>query len=140
MFGFRFQECRLKLQPFRAASVRIVSKDYSSTYLEEFLIEVGGLDYLEGLFVCLLSYFNLMPFCRMYQKTSKNHQNFIVRPIFKFLSFVCRSNTKLCFQTCTFFYKKLGSGHSTRIFLILYEILSISVPSVCKLVSYFLNA
>ena len=53
MFGLRFQECRLKLQPFRAVSVRIVSKDYSSTYLEELLIEVGGLDYLEGLFVCL---------------------------------------------------------------------------------------
>eukprot|EP00112_Aurelia_sp_Birch-Aquarium-sp1_P007635 Seg1833.2_Seg1833.3 transcript_id=Seg1833.2_Seg1833.3/GoldUCD/mRNA.D3Y31 product="hypothetical protein" protein_id=Seg1833.2_Seg1833.3/GoldUCD/D3Y31 len=48
MFGVRFQQCKLKLEPFRAASVRIISKDYSVTYKEELLIEVGGLDYLEA--------------------------------------------------------------------------------------------
>ena len=40
----------------------------------------------------------------------------------------------------TFFYKKLGSGHSTKSFLISHEILSILVLKVSLLVSYFLNA
>ena len=39
-----------------------------------------------------------------------------------------------------FFYKKLGSGHSTKSFFIQFEILSILVLKVSLLVSYFLNA
>ena len=39
-----------------------------------------------------------------------------------------------------FFYKKLGSGHSTKIFLISHEILSILVPKVSQMVSHFLKA
>ena len=36
-----------------------------------------------------------------------------------------------------FFYKKLGSGHRTKSFLISHEILSILVLTVSYLVSYF---
>ena len=45
-------------------------------------------------------------------------------------------------KTCTrfFLYKKPGSGHSTKSFLISFEILSILVLNVSLLVSYFLNA
>ena len=38
------------------------------------------------------------------------------------------------------FYKKLGSGHSTKSFLISHEILFILVLKVSQLVNDFLNA
>ena len=40
----------------------------------------------------------------------------------------------------THFHKKLGSGHSTKSFLIQHEILSMLVLKLSELVSYFLNA
>ena len=52
-------------------------------------------------------------------------------------SFLCSSYSgKYTFS----FYKKLGSGHSTKSFLSSHEILSILVLKVSELVSYFLNA
>ena len=40
-------------------------------------------------------------------------------------------------MTTRLFYKKVGSGHRTKSFLISHEILSILVLNVCSLVSYF---
>ena len=47
MFDNIYQDCRLKLRPFRAQSLRLVPLTFPEAYIDALNIEIGGLDYME---------------------------------------------------------------------------------------------
>ena len=48
MFGNKYYDCRLKVTPFRARSLRLVPFTNQTNYQDSISLEVGGHDYMEG--------------------------------------------------------------------------------------------
>ena len=70
MFGDKYYDCRLKVTPFRARSLRLVPFTNQTTYQDSISLEVGGHDYMEGLYF----YFILVNLLLFYLSTCKSRQ------------------------------------------------------------------